>query len=559
MARPLNIDMLGRSRVLCGLPREELTQRAATMQLRAFRCGLAVIVLCATLLGQPGDTYAQVPSPDPHPDTSRFQHAPCPFPPGPDQVEGQTVTCGYVMVPEKRSQSGGPPDRPASGEQQPPAGQQIRLPVAVFKPRTPVTAPPLFFLGSGPGNAILQARGPLITGPLGHDLTDGHDLVLFDQRGVGFAQQSLACQELTDLKYQRLGLQLSRAEEIDGWVRASLRCRDRLQGMGIDLAAYTTAASVADVDDIRRALGYTTVDLWGLSYGTRLALTIMEANPKTVRAAVLESTLPPQVHMLVDIPGNVERSFRLLFDGCAADRACAAAYPNLEATFYQLVAELNVTPLRYQARDPRTGVVHTIALTGDGLVRALNQALYSTALIPLLPLVGASLRQGNTTLLAQLAEQLIFDDSANLGLYYSVQCAEEANLTNPGQVAAALRRVRSEIGDVFTQEDFFRTCAAWGAARLSPSIKTPVHSTIPTLILAGQFDPATPPEYGRIAAKTLPNSFFFEFPGVGHNVRPGSPCAHGIMMQFLKTPTRRPDAGCIAQMKPPAWVIPPAR
>ena len=119
--------------------------------------------------------------------------------------------------------------------------------------------------------------------------------------------------------------------------------------------------------------------------------------------------------------------------------------------------------------------------------------------------------------------------------------------------------MRSEIGDVFTQEDFFRTCAAWGAARLSPSIKTPVHSTIPTLILAGQFDPATPPEYGRIAAKTLPNSFFFEFPGVGHNVRPGSPCAHGIMMQFLKTPTRRPDAGCIAQMKPPAWVIPPAR
>ena len=92
MARPLNIDMLRRSRVLCGLPREGLTQRAATMQLRAFRCGLAVIVLCATLLGQPGDTYAQVPSPDPHPDTSRFQHAPCPFPPGPDQVEGQTVT-----------------------------------------------------------------------------------------------------------------------------------------------------------------------------------------------------------------------------------------------------------------------------------------------------------------------------------------------------------------------------------------------------------------------------------------------------------------------------------
>jgi pimeloyl-ACP methyl ester carboxylesterase len=196
-------------------------------------------------------------------------------------------------------------------------------------------------------------------------------------------------------------------------------------------------------------------------------------------------------------------------------------------------------------------------LTGDGLVLDLFQALYHTELIPILPLVGASLRQGDTTLLAQAAAQLIFDDSSSVGLNYSVQCAEEGNLTNPAQVAAARRRVRPEISDVFAQEAFFRVCAAWGADRLSPRIKTPVRSTIPTLILAGQFDPATPPEYGRMAARTLPRSFFFEFPGVGHHARFGSPCAQSIMLEFLKSPTRRPDAGCIAQMKPPAWVIPP--
>jgi pimeloyl-ACP methyl ester carboxylesterase len=505
---------------------------------------LAVVAMSTTLLAQPPDTYANSPLPDSQPDAPRFQNAPCPFPLGPDQVEGRTVTCGFVMVPEERDRS---------------TGQPLRLAVAVFKARTAVSAPPLIFLGSGPGTAVLQAWGPVITGPLGHDVTDGHDLILFDQRGVGFAQPSLACQEVTDLKYQRLGVQISRAEEIDGSVRASLLCRDRLQRAGIDLAAYTTAASVADVDDIRRALGYATVDLWGLSYGTRLALTIMEANPKTVRAAVLDSTLPPQVRQLLEIPGNAERSFRLLFDGCASDRACAAAYPNLEATFYQLVAELNITPLRYQARHPRTGVVYSVVLTGDGLVRSLFEALYHTDMISILPLVGASLRQGDTTLLAQAAGQLIFDDSHNVGLNYSVQCAEEANLTNPAEVAAARRRVRPEIGDVFTQEDFFRTCAAWGAARVSPSIKTPVVSAIPTLILAGQFDPATPPHYGLSAGRTLPNSFFFEFPGVGHHVRFGAPCAHAIMMQFLKAPTRRPDAGCIDKMGPPSWIIPSPR
>ncbi len=504
---------------------------------------LAVLVIGTTLSGRPRDTYAQSPSPASLQRASRFQPAPCPFPLGAGQIEGGTVSCGFVMVPEER---GGP------------AGPPIRLAVAVFKARNAASAPPLLFLGGGPGTTVLDRFGPVITGSLAHDLTAGHDLILFDQRGLGFSQPSLACQELTDLKYQRLGLHVSRAEETEGTVQASLRCRDRLLRAGIDLAAYTTAASAADVDDIRRALGYATVDLWGLSYGTRLALTVMEMYPNTVRAAVLDSTMPPQVTHLVEILGNIERAFRLLFNGCAADRACAAAYPNLEATFYQLVAELNVTPLRYQAQHPRTGTVHTVVLTGDGLVNSLFEALYHTDLIPFLPLAAASLRQGDTTLLTLAADRLVFDDGHSLGMHYSVQCAEEANLTNPVQVAAARRRVRPEIGDVFTQETYFRTCAAWGAAHLSPRIKTPVVSTIPTLILAGQYDPTTPPDFGRMAGRTLRNSFVFEFPGVGHYVGGGSPCAHAIMLQFLNNPTRRPDAGCIAHMGPPSWIIPPA-
>ena len=504
---------------------------------------LAVLVIGTMLLDRPRDTYAQSPSLGSLQPAPLFRPAPCQFGLGAGQVESRTVTCGFVTVPEERGSRHGSP---------------IRLAVAVFKAQTAVSQPPLFFIGGGPGTAVLDGFGPAITGSLARDLTGGRDLVLFDQRGVGFSQPSLACQELTDLKYQQLGQQISRAEQSESTVRAALHCRDRLQRAGIDLASYTTAASAADVDDIRRALGHEMVDLWGLSYGTRLALTVMEEYPRAVRAAVLDSALPPQVRHLVERPGSVERAFRLLFDGCAADRACAAAYPNLETTFYQLVAELNVTPLRYQARHPRTGAVHTIALTGDGLVDTLFDALYYTDLIPYLPLAAASLRQGDSTLLALAADRLVFNDGLSRGMNYSVQCAEEGNLTNPAQVAAARPRVRPEIGDVFTQEDFLRVCAAWAAARVSPSIKTPVVSAIPTLILAGQYDPITPPDFGRIAGRTLRNSVVFEFPGVGHYAGNGSPCAHAIMMQFLNAPTRRPDAGCIAQMKPPAWIIPPA-
>jgi pimeloyl-ACP methyl ester carboxylesterase len=504
---------------------------------------LAAFVIGTALLNWPKDAYSWSPSPASNQDAPHFQATSCPFPLGADQVEGQTVTCGFVTVPEVR------------GGQ---AGQTIRLAVAVFKARGAANSPPLIFLGGGPGSAILSSFGPVITGSLAEDLTAGHDLILFDQRGVGFSQPSLACQEMTDLKYQNLGLHITREEETDGTVEAALRCRDRLRQAGVNLAAYTTAASAADVDDIRRALGYATVDLWGLSYGTRLALTVMETYPEMVHAAVLDSTMPTQIRLLVERSGTVDHAFRALFDGCAADSACAAAYPNLEDTFYQLVAELNVTPLSYQAQDPRTGIIHTIVLTGDGLVNTLFDALHFTDMIPLLPLVGASLRAGDTTLLALAAGRLIFDDSFSQGMNYSVQCAEEANITSPKQVARAGRRVRSEIADVFTFESVFRVCSEWGAARISPSIKTPVVSAIPTLILAGQYDPATPPEFGRIASRTLRNSFFFEFPGVGHYVGGGSPCAHDIMLQFLNDPKQRPDAACIDQMGPPAWIIPPA-
>jgi pimeloyl-ACP methyl ester carboxylesterase len=284
----------------------------------------------------------------------------------------------------------------------------------------------------------------------------------------------------------------------------------------------------------------------------------MGERPQIVHAAVLDSTLPPQVQVVVERPGSVQRAFNLLFAGCAADPACATAYPNLEAVFYQLVADLNVAPLRYQARHPRTGVVHTIALTGDRLVLTFFEASHYTDIIPYIPLAAFSLRQRDTSLLSLTADRLVFNDGGSHGLAFSVQCAEEHNLTHPGQMAAALRRVRPEISRVFANEANFRTCETWGAARLSPSIKSPTVGGISTLLLAGEMDPATPPEFAQIAARTLRNDFLFEIRGGGHNVRDGSPCANAIMMAFLSNPARRPDLACIAQMKPPVWVMPPA-
>lgn len=201
-------------------------------------------------------------------------------------------------------------------------------------------------------------------------------------------------------------------------------------------------------------------------------------------------------------------------------------------------------------------MVYNVVLTGDRLVRTLVDALDDAALIPFVPLVAASIRNGDFTLMSQATSLLTFNDSRSLGTFYSVNCAEEVNRTSAPEVFAARRTFRPEIAEALSEGARLRICAGWGAAELSHSAATPVVSDVPTLILAGEYDPLTPPAYAWIAGRTLRNSRWFEFPGIGHAVEPTSPCGHAIVIDFLAAPALMPDTSCIAGMQPPAWVIP---
>jgi pimeloyl-ACP methyl ester carboxylesterase len=465
-----------------------------------------------------------------------FEPGPCPFTP----AAGLSVDCGFVQVPEDRTR---------------PEGRMIRLAVAIFRSPLPATRPPLIFLGGGPGSFVLADFGPRVSTSLAQDLTSSRDFVMFDQRGVGFSQPSLYCQELVDHKYLQLVSNPSRAQAIEDHVEAAFACRDRLAAAGIDLAAYNTKASAADVNDIRIALAYGAIDVWGLSYGTRLALEVARDFPGAVHSLVLDSAKPPQVNQLVDQAANAERAFRVLFDGCSANPACSAVYPDLEPHFYALVAQLNATPATYFAQNPRTGVVYNVVLTGDGLVRTLNEALVQAFLIPLVPFVIESVRSGDFTLMSQATSLLSFDDSHSTGMFYSVSCADDASRTSLQQVLAARRNVRPEIAHSLYEDSRLRICAGWGASQTLPAAAAPVVSDVPTLILAGEYDPLTPPSYATVAGRTLRSSRSFVFPAVGHNAQRASPCAHSMMMDFLADSTG-PDASCIAGMGPPVWFIP---
>ncbi len=481
--------------------------------LRLLLVGMVVLVLVA-LAGGYG-IFRAVSQPVHHA-PSAFQQAHCPFPLGTSLVEGQDVRCGFLTVPEDRSQPGSP---------------TIRLAVAIFKTPDPHPAPdPVLVLGGGPGDAQLVNTGPLINARNLASVASGRDFILLDQRGEGYSQPSLSCQANETLQ----------------------ACHNRLLKEGINLNAFTTLENAADVHDLIRALGYQQVNLRSVSYGTRLALTVMRLYPTDLRSVVLNSVLPSQVNAFTNIPQATGRAFNVLFQGCAADSYCNATYPHLQSVFYQLIADLNTTPISFQAT-PQTGGSITVHFTGNDLVLWLRQSLYTTRLIPILPQVLFQIRQHDYTQLAQIYGNSI-DTTGSIGLFYSVMCSEDMAYTTQHDLETSVQGLPAPIQPALLDFGLFRysVCQLWRVKPVPSIQKEPVRSSIPTLILQGEYDPVTPPANGMLAAQTLSRSYFFLFPGVGHGVSsPFNTCPNDIVYAFLANPTERPDASCISSMPEP--------
>ena len=360
------------------------------------------------------------------------------------------------------------------------------------------------------------------------NLPSNRDLILLDQRGAGYSQPSLRCFDNETLQ----------------------ACHARLVKSGINLNAFTTLENAADVHDLIRALGYQQVNLEGVSYGTRLALTVMRLYPADLRSVVLNSVIPPQVNAFTSIPQAAGRAFDVLFQRCAADRTCNATYSHLQAIFYQLVAELNTTPITFQAISLFSGVAVTEHFTGNDLVLWVRQALYDTSLIPQLPAVLFQLRQHEYTQLASIYGNGI-DIPGSIGLFYSVMCGEDMAFTTQHALQTSVQGLPPPIQPALL--DFllsrYSACQLWGVKPVPAVQKEPVRSSIPTLILQGEYDPVTPPANGMLAAQTLSKSYFFLFPGVGHGVySPISSCPSDVTNAFWENPTEKPDASCISSM-----------
>jgi pimeloyl-ACP methyl ester carboxylesterase len=478
-----------------------------------------------------------------------FEPAPCPMQLPAAQIEGDSVECGYLVVPEDRAD-------PSSGD--------IRLAVAIFHPSGGAIEPdPIVYLSGGPGGSGLEFLFLSFNIAFAPVLDTGRDLIVLDQRGIGYSEPALDCPGVFDLGRDLLdmevdGKQLTDDEANELFIEAVAACEADLAAVA-DLTAYNTAANAADINDLRLALGYDEVNLWGGSYGTRLALEVMRDYPEGLRSVVLDAVYPPDVDLYMELPANAERAFDTLFESCAADAACNAAFPDLEAVFFDTVDRLNDVPATFEVTDALTRERYDTVLSGDDLVAVLFSFLYHTDIIPSLPQIIYDASEGDFDLVALIQGSLMAQQGAvSLGMQLSVQCSEGHAFDSLEEYEALLAEYPDLSGfleNALVGVPGFIVCEEWDSGQADPIEKEPVTSDVPTLLMAGEFDPITPPAWAWHAAETLPNSTVIEFPSVGHGASVVEGCPFDTMIAFLKDPVTPPDDACVAQMAV-AFVVP---
>ncbi|MFP4344656.1 MAG: alpha/beta hydrolase [Anaerolineales bacterium] len=471
-----------------------------------------------------------------------FVPEPCPF----EVPEGVQVECGVVGVPETRRET--------------PEGL-VRLSVAIYHSHSSAPAEdPVVFLNGGPGSGAVDLLSQVYMEFI-LPLLASRDVVVFDQRGTGFSEPDLNCPEFSQVIKEDLEKTFSLERQAEEYSEALRRCRTRLANQGVNVAAYTSAENAADVKDLIQVLGYEQANLYGASYGTRLALTVMRDHPEVVRSVVLDGVEPVEVLLFNDHGVRMDRLLQKLFAGCAADRACRAAYPNLERTYTATVARLDEEPVEIWTKSIGHKSYH-MRIDGGWVDGAVFNGAYQTEMIRYFPYMLEQTYDGDYELLSWMLGGVGREADLSIGMYFSVNCHEEVFATTPEELAADFAAYpnverfakRSIYG---RPETLFTLCEVWGAAPFDPREGMPVESDIPALILVGEYDPITPPAYARQVADRLSASYFYEFPGQGHVVGVWqSFCAGRVVRSFLEDPAVEPDAGCITEMGGPDFFIP---
>jgi pimeloyl-ACP methyl ester carboxylesterase len=452
------------------------------------------------------------------------------------------IDCGILTVPVDRAN---------------PQGDKARLAVTILRSQggadrneRPALEPVVVVAGR-PGDAATIDIRDWLESPLLRQ----RDIILMDLRGTGKSEPNLNCTELDN--------------SVDtGDSRGLQACRQRLQEKA-DLQYFASAQSAADLNDLRQALGYDSWNVLGISYGSRVALTLLRDFPQGVRSVVLDSVYPLEANILEEQALNGAQAVQDYFLGCHQDPRCQYSYPDLDEVFSDLISSLEDEPRVVTVADPRTGDSVEVSLDGNRMAELIQEALNTPETLARIPYIIYETQYGNDHAVAglmfpdssssvvQTAEQAKEERRAFAeGAFYSVLCAEETGFNNRNTAETAARQAALPFAELlYSQVDrIFERCQDWNITTTGKIETQAVNSPVPALILAGEYDPLTPPRWAEQAAQGLPDSNVLKFPAVGHTVLNLGGCPQSIVADFIANPIEPLDTTCINDLRIDYWL-----
>ena len=430
------------------------------------------------------------------------------------------------------------------------SGRKIPLRVAVIPALGPDRLPDaLTLFTGGPGESNV-ASAPEALEMFG-SLRQRRDILLVDFRGTG-GSGGLFCTEMQGSAGAQ-GL-------LDSFYRpeAVKACAERL-AQTADFSQYTNDTSVDDIDEVRAALGYQQLNIYGGSGGSRTALIYLRRHPDKVRTATIAGVVPPDERGPFSMAIHVQRALDGLIAECEADAACHGAFPRLRDEVAAVLQQAEKKPVAVPVIDGETGKTVEVRLTRSGVAQTLRYMLYRPLAASTLPLTVHLAAQGDWKLLAETGAS--FASGRNFGsladgYYLSLTCSEDLPFIGEDEIPAAVQG--TFLGD-FRIRKQQAACAAWQVPPVDRRFLDPVVSDVPTLLLSGERDPVTPPVSAERAARTLKNSLSVVVPDGGHGyfgVEGAMECIDGLMTRFIETGTVKGlDTSCLTRTKRPEFAL----
>lgn len=433
--------------------------------------------------------------------------------------------CGRLSVPEDPSR---------------PGGRRIELFVARVPAISLNKAPdPLFLIAGGPGTSAVDLYTSS-AGPFDR-VRRSRDIILVDQRGTGKSHR-------LDCEYGNRDL-FQEIDEIKVGPE-NIQCRDELSKTS-DLRQYTTSIAVKDLDAVRAALGYKRINLYGSSYGTRVAQHYARRYPQSTRTLILDGVINPEIVLGPGIALDAERALERILGRCTADAHCSRAFADPMADYRDLRARLATTPVRATVGETATGRPTSFDFTGRHLSAVLRFASYNDDQAALLPLsLHLAAREQNFTPLAN--QFRVFAGSLQAafayGMHNSVTCSEDTPLID----AAKLDRATLDATHMGAEQvdQLLEACRDWPKGVVDPDLHAPLKSNAAALLLSGADDPVTPPGYATLAQKAFADSKHVVIAAHGHG-QLGAPCVDRIMARFIESGTAKElDTSCATKLAP---------